>query len=99
MGWGTDFKANIFLNRLVFSSKDEVEDKIEEIKSNIESEKRVIISYAHSKEVREEGEIIDTDQLTYRINEKIDDITQHAKLLQLLELYLEHYDEQIPDKN
>lgn len=35
MSWGTDFTADIFLNRLVFQNKYELESKIEEVEHDI----------------------------------------------------------------
>jgi len=48
MGWGTDFKADVYLNRQTFSSKFEVEDKIEELSQSIEDNKSILKMYASS---------------------------------------------------
>jgi hypothetical protein len=45
MGWGTDFTAEIFLNREVFSSNSDLEYKIEELKQFIENHKKEISMY------------------------------------------------------
>ena len=44
MGWGTDFKADIYLNRMQFSSVCEVEDKIKELQDDNDLwEKRILM--------------------------------------------------------
>ena len=48
MGWGTDFKIDIYLNRKVFSNKYEVEDKISELEQSIENNKSLLKIYASS---------------------------------------------------
>lgn len=46
MGYGTSFKAEIYLNRQIFSSKHELDIKIEEVEGYIESAKRELTAYA-----------------------------------------------------
>jgi Na+/phosphate symporter len=46
MGYGTSFKAEIYLNRQIFSSKHELDEKIEEVEGYIESAKRELTAYA-----------------------------------------------------
>jgi len=46
MGWGTSFKAEIYLSRQVFSSKGELDEKIKEIEEYIESAKLELTAYA-----------------------------------------------------
>ena len=48
MGWGTDFKTDIYLNRQVFVSKLEVDDKISELNQKIEDDKSLLKMYASS---------------------------------------------------
>lgn len=42
MGWGTDFTTNVYLSHRTFSSKYELEDKIEDNKRSIEDAKKRI---------------------------------------------------------
>lgn len=35
MGWGTTFKAEVYLNRQVFSHRSEVEYRLEEVKDSV----------------------------------------------------------------
>ncbi len=46
MGWGTSFKAEIYLSRQVFNSKYELDERIKELEENIESAKRELTAYA-----------------------------------------------------
>jgi hypothetical protein len=46
MGWGTSFKAEIYLNRQIFNSKFELDERIKEVKEYIESAKRELTAYA-----------------------------------------------------
>jgi len=48
MGWGTDFTADIFLNRLSFTHPSELDDKIEELEYSIEENKKELAMYAVS---------------------------------------------------
>lgn len=42
MGWGTDFTTNVYLSHMSFSSRYELEDKIEDNKKSIEDAKKRI---------------------------------------------------------
>ena len=46
MGWGTSFKADIYLSRQVFNSKDELDERIKELEEYIESATRELTAYA-----------------------------------------------------
>ena len=46
MGWGTSFKAEIYLSRQVFSSKLELDERIKELEGYIESAKQELTAYA-----------------------------------------------------
>ena len=46
MGWGTSFKADVYLSRQVFSSKGELDERIKELEEYIESAKRELTAYA-----------------------------------------------------
>ena len=48
MGWGTDFKTDIYLNRMIFNSKGELEDKIEELEKGITTCKEKLLMFASS---------------------------------------------------
>ena len=46
MGWGTDFKADVFLNRQVFANKYEVEEAIREKSNDIIQNEVLLLGYA-----------------------------------------------------
>ena len=46
MGWGTSFKAEIYLSRQVFRSKLELDERIKELEGYIESAKQELTAYA-----------------------------------------------------
>jgi len=48
MGWGTTFKAEIYLNRQIFQNRYELDEKIKEIEGFIESSKRELTALAVS---------------------------------------------------
>ncbi len=48
MGWGTDFTADLFLNRIAFTHPSELDDKIEELEYSIEEAKKELAMYAVS---------------------------------------------------
>ena len=99
MGWGTDFKANVYLNKITFSSKYDVEYKISELKEDIITLEKLILGWCHANPIRDEEEILDTDTITFRLNQKFEEYRELLRTLTLVELYLEHYDEQISNKN
>ena len=48
MSWGTDFNTDIFLTNMVFNSKYQVEEEIEERQKNMEGYKAKLKMYASS---------------------------------------------------
>lgn len=48
MGWGIDFKADVFLSRQSYASKNEVEDRIRELESEINDCEATLKMYAAS---------------------------------------------------
>lgn len=48
MGYGTLFTTEVYLNRQIFSSKYELEDRIKELEGYIESAKRELTAFAVS---------------------------------------------------
>ena len=75
MGYGTIFTADIYLNKQIFSSKYELEDKIKELEGYIESAKRELTAFAVStpKDV-----IAEKDELGY-IQNPIDEVLRKTK--------------------
>lgn len=48
MGWGTTFKAEIYLNRQIFQDRYELDEKVKEIEGYIESAKQELTALAVS---------------------------------------------------
>jgi hypothetical protein len=100
MGWGTDFKAEIYLNRRVFGSKYELEEAIKESDSLIESFKKELYMYASSN-VRdivpsEWGE----ESISYikrEIGVLLESLEEETILAYKLSLLLENFDERVSD--
>ena len=46
MGWGTSFTTEVYINRQVFNSKDELNERIKELEGYIESAKQELTALA-----------------------------------------------------
>lgn len=96
MGWGTDFKADIFLNRMNFENKSEVEDKIEELRKSI-SDAKVRIKMHASANVKDLIPEDWKDQPIDFISNELDVLFEWhdecLNTLQLLNLYKEKLEE------
>lgn len=79
MGWGTDFKASIYISRKVFNSNSELLDEIHEVKQRIEETQRLLSMYA----VSNPKDIIPEDWKDDSIN------FINNKIVELLESYEE----------
>jgi hypothetical protein len=75
MGWGTSFKADIYLSRQVFNSKYELDEKIKEVEEYIESAKQELTALAVStpKDV-----IAEKDEEGY-VQNPIDEVLRKTK--------------------
>ena len=75
MGWGTSFKADIYLSRQVFNSKYELDERIKEIEGYIESAKQELTALAVStpKDV-----IAEKDEEGY-VQNPIDEVLRKTK--------------------
>jgi hypothetical protein len=96
MGWGTDFKADIFLNKVTYSSKGLLEDDINETKKDIQRCKNYIIIMTSSGAYNLVPDEWKSDIVSW-INSEIKTITDsmeeyYIKLVKL-ELYLEYVKE------
>ena len=96
MGWGTDFNTNIYLNRQVFISKLEVDDKISELTQKIEDNKSLLKMYASSTP----NDIIPEDWnddpigwINTQINSIYDSIEEDVVTRYKLNLYSEYLEE------
>jgi len=96
MGWGTDFKADVYLNRQTFSSKFEVEDKIEDLSKSINDNESILKMYASSTPSAIVPEDLKEDTIGW-LNNEINMIldTLHEEIIEKynLKLYLEYLEE------
>jgi hypothetical protein len=97
MADGTDFKADIYLNNKLYSSKFEVEDEIKDLDRLINDYEAELKMFASSnpkdiipKEWKEEQPI---DWLNITINEKLDGYMENIIHQYKLTLYLEYLNE------
>lgn len=97
MGWGTSFKADIYLSRQIFSSKWEVEDKIEENKKWISNNISKLKMFAAANP----RDIVDPEWKEEPINwlnNQIDDIMESINESSFenyrLEMYLDYINEE-----
>ena len=95
MSYGTDFKADIFLNRQTYMNKYNVEDAIKECESSLSSMETRIKMFAISnpKDITPEGE-----EVVFWINSEVDSaiellLEETVKHYQLT-LYLEYLEDQ-----
>ncbi len=94
MGWGTQFKADIYLSRQRYSSKAEVQCEIEDNEQMLKEQKERLLMYASAtpKDVLVgEGEPTMYD-LWLEVSELIDSHTSLAIQTYKLELLLENFD-------
>ena len=90
MSWGTDFNANIFLNRIVINNVQEAIDRIEEENNNITRECSIIKMLASStpKDIIPEEY---KDSPFVWINITIDDCIENILASQSIITNLQHY--------
>ena len=93
MAWGTEFKADIYLNRMSFNSILEINSKLKEndlwIKSNKDKIKMLCSSNVRDV-VPEEWKDEPVEWLNIQCNDYINQIIEYEKENQLLELYKEY---------
>lgn len=95
MGWGTEFTTEVFLNRMAFKTKNEVEQKIQENLDSIEDAKKRLQMFIASTP----SDIIDPEwkeqPIDWLVNntdvwfEIIKDATRDNVLLNLYLTYIE----------
>lgn len=95
MGWGTDFTASIYLDRLAFNSKYEVKDAIEDLEKELINNKRIVsmMAIANPETLlhNPDGDTLDPIYgIDSRCTELVDSIIENSILLDHLKLYLEY---------
>ena len=96
MGWGTDFTADIYLNRLIFNSIYELEDTIQNCKDEIEEHNRTLLMYASSNPkdiVPEEWEDQSMDFIRREVGEVLRELESEIRQLKDLEYYSQYLKE------
>ncbi len=100
MGYGTLFTREIYLNRQIFSSKHELEDKIKELEGYIESAKRELAAFAVSTpkdviaEKNEDGNVENPiDQILRRTSETFEWMEDNYRELNRLYQFQEYLEE------
>ena len=105
MGYGTSFTTAIYLNRQIFNSKDELNERIKELEGYIESAKRELTAYAVATprdiiaEKDESGYIQNPiDELLRKVHETFEWMEDNYRDLNKLYQYQQHLEEN-PDVN
>jgi predicted nuclease with TOPRIM domain len=100
MGYGTSFTTEIYLNRQIFNSRYELDDKIKELENMIELSKRELLAFAVSTpkdvmtEKNEEGEVENPmDQILRRTRETFECMEDNYRELNRLYQFQEYLDE------
>jgi hypothetical protein len=94
MGWGTEFKAEIYLNKQIYKSESELENTIEEYKENISHVKEQLLMFASSnvKDISpSEWEEEPIRYVHYETSKLIEYLGDLFIELYELELYLKNY--------
>lgn len=96
MGWGIDFNSDIFLSRQSYSSKGEVEDRINEISKSITDCENLLMMYA-SATPKDVVSTEDSENIVNFLNNKILELLEEHEDLIIdrfkLNLYLEFLNE------
>jgi len=100
MGWGTEFKAEIYLNRQKYNSILEIDDKIEEYEELIEMHKEeLLISVALNPEkVREENDASLIHSIRHHVNDILESLEEVYVELYKLELLKENFGKETTDE-
>ena len=91
MAWGIDFKANVYLSRMTFTSIYQVEDKIKELEDEINTAREILSMLA----IASPNTIIEQDEdpiysIKNRVEDQVNIIIEAQYTLVLVSLY---YDE------
>lgn len=100
MGYGTAFTTEIYLNRQIFSSRYELDEKVKELEGYIESAKRELTAFAVGTprdimaEKNEDGYVENPiDQILTRTREAFDWMEDNYRELNRLYLFQQYLDE------
>lgn len=100
MGYGTTFTTDIYLNRMVFSSRYELDGRVKELENHIESAKRELLAFAIGTpkdiiaEKNEDGYVENPiDQILRRTSETFEWMEDIYRELNKLYQFREYLDE------
>lgn len=94
MSWGTGFKAEVYLSRMSFDSKYELEHEIDELRHSIDTSREILsmLAIANPKDIITEDED-PIYSLKSRVADQVELIEDNAHKLALLQLYLTEVEE------
>lgn len=102
MGWGTDFKINIYLSKVVFNAYEELTSKISKLEEDILEAKKSIYMYSTSNP----SDIVPDDWkensivfIKSKLNDLFESYDENLKELQLLQMFKKHIDDNELDIN
>lgn len=96
MGWGTEFKYDIYLSRRVYRAKWEVEDDVKNVEKEVERTKEQILMFCSASPNTIVSEDYKDEAVNYihrEVSELFEFYEEQLLLLQNLKCYLEVYDE------
>ena len=93
MGWGTEFRTNIYLSRYIFRTEGEIEEVITSKKESLQKSKELVLMYAigNWSEIKDKEDDILTLQSI--IDDLVQDISTTSTDIYKLELYLDEVKE------
>lgn len=94
MGWGIDFKANVYLSRQIYSNKEQVEDAITEKQKAIKhaTEQLLILVAGNPKDLLQtEGELV--FEIQSMVSDLIETICEEQRNITLLNLFVDEISE------
>jgi len=100
MGWGIGFKADVYLSRMQFNSIQEVEEKIEENRKDIEDAKqriKMFVSATPNSIIPKEWEEEPINWLVNSVNDLFELIEDYTRENVLLNQYVEYLEEKKDD--
>jgi len=92
MGWGTDFTADLYLNRQIYNSMGQLDDAILEAEETINKIKQRLFMFASANPkdiISSEWDGESINYIHYEFNLLLDELLSETRELQLLMLYRE----------
>ena len=95
MGWGTNFKANVYLSRQIYQNKESVEDEINESELRISRYKEhlLILTSGNPRDLLQEEDKDLVYEIQNRITDIVNTICEEQENKTLLTLFLNEINE------